>query len=163
MIPHAIYTDGGVIGPNPSELGGTWAYCWVNKNDKRIHTASGIVTPEMVGVDKITNNLTELWAAMEALQSLPEMWRGTIYTDSKITLHRITNSKSFKGIPNTMRLKIFDLRRDHKYKVVLIGGHPTKKQLIAGISKRGYPVSKHNVWCDERCNRLAWKFKNQQC
>ena len=41
MNPVALYADGGVIGSNPSSLGGTWAWCGVSASGDRIRTISG--------------------------------------------------------------------------------------------------------------------------
>ena len=71
MIPYPaqIFCDGGVIGPNPSPIGGTWAWCWVH-DDVMIKHEYGVVEPCDLGLTKITNNHTELLAAVRALESL---------------------------------------------------------------------------------------------
>src|SRR3990167_11188278 len=124
MIPELIYCDGGVIGPNPSKLGGTWSWCWVDKG-AIVKREFGIVTPEDIwspdGVDHkgsnpaVTNNQTELYAAMKALSSVPRSWDGILWTDSRITLLRVTTSNKFNGIPNWMRNQILSLRTKSKY------------------------------------------------
>ena len=43
--PIALYTDGGVIGQNPSPIGGTWAWCMVGADGTRTRHAYGYVTP----------------------------------------------------------------------------------------------------------------------
>jgi hypothetical protein len=44
--PLDLYTDGGVIGANPSPFGGTWAYCIVDTADnQRVTCNSGVITP----------------------------------------------------------------------------------------------------------------------
>jgi len=40
-------------------------------------------------------------------------------------------------------------------KVVLLGGHPNKKELASWIRKDGLPVSKFNVLCDKLCGERA--------
>jgi ribonuclease HI len=156
-LPIAIYTDGGLIGRNPSSLGGTWCYCWVDKINERINQDLGIILPVQYNQD-ITNNLTELYAAMKALESVPKGWTGTIYTDSKCTQSRITTGNRFSGIPMTIRIKVRELRANRKYKVVLLGGHPTRKELVTGFRSDGKLVSKWNVWCDDQCKKLARRF-----
>lgn len=155
----ALYTDGGVIGPNPSSLGGTWCWCLVNREDEMMTSSMGIVEPADIGLPQVTNNLTELYAALRALKSVPKDWSGTVYTDSKITMHRLLNSISFNGIPEWLSEDVMEIRRFGKYRVVLLGGHPTKAELERGRRKDGALVSIHNVFCDLACQRLAKQFK----
>lgn len=159
-VPHKIYCDGGVIGRNPSFHGGTWCYCWVDEEGKRIKSASGVVTPQEVeSIERITNNFTELLAALKALESVPKDWSGILYTDSKITMGRITRGSKFNGIPNDMRLRTLDIRRNRNYKVVLVAGHPTRLELENGVRARnGLPTSIHNCFCDEECGKRAKDF-----
>lgn len=160
--PESIFTDGGVIGPNPSKHGGTWCWCWVSKN-VRTRSNCGIATPESLQVEAVTNNQTELLAAVNALTSVPKGWDGTLYTDSVVTQFRLTNGESFNGVPQWLRLLALDLRRARKYKVVLIKGHATQKEIAAGLSRCGKPTSCHNTFCDEQCTKLAWDFlKNEK-
>ncbi len=156
-----LYCDGGVIGHNPSAVGGTWAF-------RRLHRGfvvsekSGVITPETAELPTITNNLTEMLAMIRGLQSLPSEWTGTIYSDSQITLGRVFRGWKWKGIPLWMhnefqkeRARLFHWDWiDH----VLLQGHPTRAELVAGIGSRGYPVSEHNVWCDMACGRMAEEF-----
>src|ERR1044072_235490 len=83
----AVYTDGGVIGSNPSLIGGTWAFCYV-KNDLFVDARSGSVTPEVIGLAHVSNNFTELLAIIEALENLPAGWEGSLFTDSEGSLRR---------------------------------------------------------------------------
>ena len=158
-LPHAIYADGGVISRNPSKLGGTWCYVWVDAKGNQLQYSRGIVTPEEAGLDSITNNYTELLAVVKALQSVNKDWRGVLYTDSKVTLTRVTVGHSFKAIPNAMRLEVLSLRRGRGWQVSLLGGHPTKDELKQGFKRKNkLPVSKWNVFCDEQCKQLAKEF-----
>lgn len=156
----SLYTDGGCIGANPSPIGGAWAWCLVRDGVKVKHDSDIIVAGEDCHPDEITNNYTELYAAVMGLEAMGKNWRGTLYTDSLVTKSRITDGVSFNGIPNSLRSAILDLRRGRRYKVVLLAGHPTRKELAAGVARRnGNPVSKWNVWCDRECNRLAEAHK----
>jgi ribonuclease HI len=152
-----LYTDGGVIGKNPSPLGGTWCFCVVQEGEI-LWQGSDIITPDIFKIKTISNNFSELYAAVMGLSSLPIGWEGTLYSDSLITIHRVTNSVKFNGIPNSLRLKTLDLRRNRKYKTVLLGGHPNKLELDSGFRKDGKPVSKWNVLCDKTCTKLAKGF-----
>lgn len=149
----SLYADGGVIGRNPSAVGGTWAWVQVNADGEHVRTGSGIVTPIFHGLDLITNNLTELLAAVLGLESLPTGWVGTVYTDSQVTLYRITRDKTkWAGIPAVLVERTQAARKPlGAYTVVLLGGHPTKAELAAGVRRDGFPCSPHNVWCDKAC------------
>ncbi len=157
-VPFALFCDGGVVLKNPSVLGGTWAYCGIDENGAKVSKASGVVTPSELGKKTISNNFTELLAALNALESVSRSWAGTLYTDSLITLQRLTTGNSFKGISQTMKNRALSLREGRNYKVVLLSGHPSKAELRRGVGKRGTPVSVHNVWCDAECRKQAQKL-----
>lgn len=152
----SLYCDGGVIGSNPSSVGGTWAFCIV-ENDERIFEHKGFITP---GEDlpAITNNLTEMLALVRGLQQLPVGWAGTIYSDSQITLGRAFEGWKWKNIPAWLHHE-YQVARGRlgwpNIKHVLLQGHPTKAELLAGVGKSGRPVSEHNVWCDKACGERA--------
>jgi ribonuclease HI len=150
-----LYTDGGCISANPSLHGGTWAWCCVDETDRRIEFESGVVLPSDVSMKHITNNLTELLAAIKGLESMTDDWCGTLFTDSQITLRRVEKrilNPKMNGIPDSLveRLAI-QKRRLGDYKVKLLGGHPTKSELKMGRRKDGAPCSSHNVFCDQLC------------
>jgi len=157
--PVTIYCDGGTIGKNPSRLGGTYAWLWLSQDGRVLKTGKGIVTPKQAGTKTITNNVMELWAAVEGLQLLPEGWGGTIWTDSKVTMFRLIKSQSFKGIPLHLEQKIRRIRKVLDYTVQLCAGHPTKVEFARGRRKRnGLPVSRWNVYVDKECNRLSENY-----
>lgn len=143
------------MGPNPSPIGGTWAYCWVQR-DLRIRKRSGAVTPEDLGVEAVTNNMTELLAAILALESVPAGWDGTLYTDSRVTACRLKSVQAGQnGTPIWMAERCRKLAG--KYRIALLAGHPTELDLIRGIHReKRLPVSEHNVACDRMCT-LAGK------
>ena len=149
-----IYIDGGVIQSNPSIHGGTWAFI---AGDMR---KSGVVTPRMTGFPMVTNNYTELYAAVMALEQMPDGWSGTIHTDSLITLRRLTYRKAkMNGIDEQLKMRL-DLARHRlgKIKVLHVSGHPTKEELAAGKCTKGRPVSPLNVECDKMCQVEAMRF-----
>ncbi len=158
-LPVSIFCDGGVCGPNPSNIGGTWCWCWVDDQGERTKVEHGIVTPRDIKLPTVTNNVTELLAALYALESVPVAWEGTLYTDSLITLRRVTTSSAFKNVPNDLRIRVLDRRRTRKYKVKLLAGHPTKADLRLGYKgKFNKPVSEHNHFCDLRCRALSQAY-----
>lgn len=161
MSEYNLYCDGGVILKNPSFYGGTYGWVLVDPKGERVECGSGIVLPSRVGMVTITNNFTELYAALSALDHVLKTYpafKGSIWTDSKITYFRLTRSYAFEGIPKNMKDKCLSLRRNGRWKPMHLGGHPSKKSLECGRDERGLIVSCHNVWCDEECQRLANLF-----
>lgn len=156
-----VFADGGLIGRNPSSIGGTWAWVQVDQYGEKMACASGIVLAEPGGT--ITNNFTELLAAVEAMEALEPHWHdfsargGRFYTDSYVTLCRITNGNKFLNIPpgleDRCRRGRSLLALGKRDRVVLLGGHPTKDELQRGVRKDGLPCSKWNVLCDAMCKK----------
>lgn len=156
----ALYCDGGLVGNNPSPVGGVYAWCGVDKDDQRVIGGRGFV-PAPEG-RTVTNNHTEQIAIIIALEAMPEDWRGKLYSDSKIALGRVFENWRKIGLPRNI-IERTDRIRDKINRVhpIHLDGHPTLKQLREGIGKRGNPVSKHNVWCDSVCTELARTIKIQ--
>ncbi len=159
-----LYADGGVIGRNPSKLGGTWAFR-VLDNRKVVDEQVGTITPEAAKMPAITNNLTEMLAVVRGLASLPEDWVGTVFSDSQITLGRIFEGWKWTGIPLWLHHEYQAARKRLIHwdyiKYVRLDGHPTVAQLVEGKGKRGGPVSEMNVWCDKACGYAAKAFLDE--
>ena len=160
----ALYTDGGVIGPNPSLLGGTWAWCHVNECGQRIRHESGVARPFLRDADghpvPVTNNNTEMIALTRGLLSLPDGWSGDVYSDSRLALGWTFWNFKHELVPPLLYQKALAARsRLGLVNVVLLDGHPTRAQLAAGTGKRGGPVSEHNVFCDAECTARAHEAK----
>jgi ribonuclease HI len=160
-MKESLFSDGGCIGPNPSPLGGTFAWCFV-WGTREHECDSGIILPEQFGMKTISNNVAELVAAVSALEYVVKAWPGTLYTDSRITLLRLTTSNKFNGVPDNLRERCLHLRQGRKYNVVLLGGHPSISEIKNGRNKKGRLVSKWNVKCDERCQLLARRFIDER-
>jgi ribonuclease HI len=88
-----VYCDGGVIGSNPSAMGGTWAFVLVFSEIINLVTkievpysieSSGVITPADVDLPSVSNNVSEIVAALNALEILPADWAGTLYSDSLV-------------------------------------------------------------------------------
>ena len=160
----AVYTDGGNIGKNPSEIGGTWAWVGIDRDGNRVIERSGVllVDPKVVEISRwVSNNHAEFWAVCKALAALPDGWSGTLFTDSSVIQTRFRNAwmhtkkgKKFGGrvyAENTPRLWMQwfwkHLARLGEMQVVLVPGHE-------GVE--------HNERCDTLCNRerLAWEMVN---
>ena len=152
-----LTTDGGVVGKNPSDFGGTWAFVATDKDDNLVFYRSGFY--QAVG-QPTTNNHTEMFAAIMALESMPEGWSGTLVSDSQITLGRLFEGWRNKNLPNDLVTRAQKaLKRLGTVKGNHVDGHPTKAHLEAGIGKRGNPVSKWNVVADQLCNREVARVK----
>lgn len=151
-----LYVDGGCVRKNPSPHGATWAWCHINKEGQMLQSGSGIMSPKELGLPLVSNNIAEVVAACAALEAMPPAWSGTLYTDSEVTVARLIRTPKFKGVPPALRDRIHQVRcRVGAMQVVLLSGHPTRKQLADGRGKGGRPVSQWNVWCDRECRRLS--------
>ena len=153
----ALYADGGVIGSNPSPIGGSWAYALVDAEGARVRTAASVLTAADCG-HPVTNNVTELLALVSGLEALPATWCGTVYSDSWVSLQRLFLAARLHGVPLWLMRRLHAIQRSGRLArmaYVLLDGHPTRVQLAAGVGKRGSPVSEHNVWCDTACQQQA--------
>lgn len=157
----AIYADGGVTGRNPSKIGGTWAWCAVDKNGVRVIEKSGSVKAPASRL--VTNNHTEQIAICLALEAMPENWSGTLYSDSRIAIGRVFFNWRTENLPrNIAERSKAALLRLGTIKTVLLQGHPTRADLKNGIGKkRGLPVSEHNVWCDKAAGEAGREYYNE--
>lgn len=159
----AVYADGGVVDRNPSQLGGTWAWCHVDAHGWRVDVNSGVLTPFADGGPgpTIGNNQAEFYALLLGLEALPSGWFGDVCSDSNNTLGRFFKGWATNGIPPRwvsrmlLTLSRLDLTR---VRPVLLQGHPSGAELLAGVGKTGRPVSAHNVFCDRECARAGQAF-----
>jgi len=155
--PNQLFVDGGVMGRNPSPIGGTWAVRIVEKG--RIITEWSGVLLANDETPLVTNNMTEMLALIKGITLLPFEWRGTIFSDSKITLGRVFAGWSRTNLPEWMWSEIINQKARlvhwNQIHYGLLDGHPTQIQLEGGLGKRGHPVSIHNKWCDEECGRVG--------
>lgn len=157
----ATYCDGGVMESNPSWIGGTWAYCQVDASDRLIEITSGIILPSYPD-QVITNNQTEYYAALMALDSLPDGWSGEFCSDSTTTLRRMglyPGVDRMSGLPQEWIKRMHaNLLRLGKLTGINCPGHPTKGELDAGRTKDGRRASGWLVLCDSFCTSLHRQF-----
>jgi ribonuclease HI len=161
---NALYCDGGVIGPNPSPLGGTFA--WVLTRDgEALEEQSGVLLPSNIGQAVVTNNNSELYALLVGLETLPEGWSGRVNSDSQTALGWVFKGWNQAKIPNALRDRLNDLIASGKLLFLdslLLQGHPTKEDLARGMgAKRNLPVSKWNVRCDDLCTEEANRYRDR--
>jgi ribonuclease HI len=166
MTKISVFADGGCILRNPSPIGGTFAYCFVDEQGNRFREHSGVLTP--IDCDgPVTNNITELHAlcaAIWCIRNLPD-WedqRYHIYSDSNVSLIRVFRCGKLNNVPDYLAQLVGKVRTmlgriDFQY--TLLDGHPTREQLSAGIGKRGNKCSEHNVRCDWLCNEEGRKYR----
>lgn len=163
-----VYCGGGVVKKNPSPIGGTWACVMVGpKNESsdgrgldnnELSRHSGFITPQQAGLPAISNNYTELLAAVEAMERLPDGWEGPLFTDSFVTVCRLTSvAPKMNGIPDDLQRRMWLSRDRLKITACLLDGHPTKFHPKRGIGKRGNKVSRWNVLADFLCGEEAVK------
>lgn len=160
----ALYADGGVISRNPSAIGGTWAWRQVDKDGQPLAEESGVITPSEAGMSMVTNNLTELLALVNGLESLPAGWSGLICSDSNVSIGRLFRGWALRGVPNWLIVRTSTAMQHvdmPNCTPVLLDGHPSREQLEAGVGKRGNVVSVHNVWCDAACGAQAQRYLEQ--
>lgn len=159
----AVYADGGVVDVNPSPVGGTWAFVFVDAEGRRIAEQSGVILPGVLGLKSVSNNVAEFFALIAALDVVPHGWAGTVYSDSQVTLGRLFRGWKLTGLPPflvTYGARVRQRLDLPNIKHVLLSGHPTQADLLAGVSKkRGLPVSEHNVRCDELCRFRAAELR----
>jgi len=158
--PEQLFVDGGLIGSNPSKIGGTWAYRLLSKGEI-VKENSGMITLKESEMYRISNNLTEMLALINGLNILPFDWRGTVFSDSKITLGRVFVGWHWSDdeLPAWMKNRL----ENQKARLVhwgqihcgLLDGHPTKAHLASGFGKRGHHVSEHNLAVDKMCRKAA--------
>lgn len=158
----ALYTDGGLIGRNPSPIGGTWAWRTTSRMGGVIAQASGVILPSDLGMEIVSNNNAELWAMVCGLEVLPAGWTGTVYSDSMVTIGRMFFGWRMVNVPLALQKRAdVVLTRLGRVKAFLLDGHPTEQHLRQGRGKRGHPVSVHNVFCDEACTREAQRYRER--
>lgn len=156
------YADGSTIGPNPSTIGGSYAWCHV-VNGERVLEGQGVIPAGWLGMKTISNNVAELVAAVEALEWLERRQQCVLWSDSRVTLTRLNHSDCWSGIPDELRWRALEMR-ERVFRIKLLAGHPTRRQLATGKGRKGRPVSIHNVWCDRVASETgeAYRYAHRQ-
>jgi hypothetical protein len=125
----------------------------VDENDELVTCASRF---EPAFIEPITNNFTEFLAMLHALEAMGEGWSGYVYCDSMLTLGRFFQGWKNKNIPDEFIVRAqLAVKRLGKITPVHISGHPTKKDLVKGMTKSGRPVSKWNEYVDKLCTEAG--------
>lgn len=174
-----VYSDGGVINdgrgtPSRSVYGGTWAFVRVIRETGEYTVRSGLVDPRDGWGGTVTNNVSELVAAVFAFEAVLEEdpdWSGHWYTDSQVTLGRIMYGWAMREVPRWLQEAVRSLQRrmfihrsedEPKPEGFHVQGHPSPREIVLGVgSKRGAPVSVFNKYADEACQLEAQKYLAQ--
>lgn len=152
-----VYTDGGIIGKNPSAIGGTWAVVFVRSGE--LHgERSGVILPSDIGMETVENNIAETIAIMLALECLPIGWSGTLFGDNLNSIRRARDLKIKDAVPKFVKDRLLAVRQTVEPTFVLLGGHPTIAEAEAGIRADGKRVSKWNVRADKLCCLAAAEY-----
>lgn len=114
-------------------------------------------------MDTVENNITETIAILLALETLPLGWTGTLYGDNLNSIRRAREPRKIKKVvPSFIREAMVAACDKVAVQYVLLGGHPTKQELIDGRRKDGAMVSKWNVMADKLCCIAAENHIRQQ-
>lgn len=151
----AVYTDGGVLYSRTSPAG-SFAWIAVDEDGAELFREWGVLVANdaMPGV---TNNMTEFFAMLRALEAMPSGWVGRACTDSMNTVGRFGMGWKLRGIPNwwVMRLATLKKRLGKTVTYVPHKGHPSATEVKNGegygSGQQLFPVSKHQVECDRLC------------
>lgn len=167
LVHPSLYTDGGLLGSNPSSRAITWAWCRVEQGVRVDEEAGWIRATELpvraeTGFHEGTSNQAEFFAALRALESLADGEIVSVYCDSQVTIDRYNGRGGLNGIPPLWRVRMNQaLRRHGGSSWHHVDGHPsaTRKgpdgmtDLQRGHKLNGDPVSEHNVYCDMLCTQ----------
>ncbi len=156
-----VYSDGGLIGTsNPCPFGGTWAFTHIGQRGV-ITKQSGVILAksEEWPKDVVTNNISEYYAILRALVSLPDEWSGPFFTDSRIAREWIFGHTPAPVVKHWAEMLAHTKRRLGKIDAKLLAGHPSERALVLGTNSNGNPVSCYNVLCDNLCREEAMKWR----
>lgn len=176
----ALFSDGGLVGPNPSPKGGTWSWCGVAKDGEHIMEQAGYLLPNTVdrtkcpgnpsvGSDVVSNNDVEWYAAMRALEAMPDGWSGILVSDSKLTLDRLQKLRDGEHLM-TFRMDWASRARSAFKKLDQVRfkhmpGHPNLAEQAAGFKTKKdgtqVQVSRHQQWCDSTCTEWAKTYEQR--
>lgn len=165
-----LFTDGGLLSQNPSPLGGSWAWCRVERGSV-VAEGAGVIWAAEMPDRMVTSNQAEFYAVWQAFRALDDGEIIDVYLDSDVTLSRWYGDGRFgrKGIPAVWWDGMnAELRRHGGSNWHHLAGHPStrpnggdgKSDLERGYKLRkdgspGEPVSEWNVYVDRLCTLHA--------
>ncbi len=140
-----LYIASGLIGSNPSAIGVTYANRLVGDNGS-CHDRSGVLPSWKIEFTAVvTNNQAEMWAMLEGLRRLPEIFSGTIYSRNQVTLGRIFSGWKWTNIPSWIH-QIYRMQRKR-----LLNWGEIKYTLVDAENE-------HYKWCKQACREAGEKF-----
>ncbi len=95
-----LYVASGLIGSNPSMIGGTYAWRLVFEHQDPFGVAA--VLPMSAIGGPVTNNQAEMVALLAGLEQVSEAFCGEIHSQSMVTLGRAFQGWKWTNIPNWM-------------------------------------------------------------
>lgn len=145
LTSYDLYSDGGVIQKNPSLIGGTYAYVIIHE-DKIKDKDAGTYTPDDMNTDVVTNNQTELVAALAGfeLAFVKGLHIRKFYCDSDVTLGRLYRGWALNNIPAWL------VDWHHELVGVI---QTTPYELV-----KGHAGNKWNEYCDQLCRQAGLKL-----
>lgn len=171
-----LYTDAGLLSPNPSPKGGVYGFVIIDDDDNILMEKSGVIDAKTLGHDGYcSSNVAELYALCYGVLSLPVGSHAGIYCDNEVAVGRVFLAQKRAGVPpwlsemvDNARLRLQNLS---KFEYAFTGGHPTKAELEKGETmsrygkdgqlyrKAGLHVSKWNCHADNLCKIEADKWR----
>jgi ribonuclease HI len=103
-----LYIASGLIGSNPSMIGGTYAWRLVFEHQDP-YGAAAVLPMSAIG-GPVTNNQVEMLALLAGLEQLSEAFCGVIHSQSTVTLGRAFQGWKWTNIPTWMH-KAYQLQR----------------------------------------------------
>lgn len=156
----ALYTDGGCVQRNPSDIAITWAWVVTIDGQPKAERFDFIRATDLPG-GRGTNNQAEFYAVLDAFRCLDDGAIVYVFLDSEITLKRWAHGAARRGIPDEWyRGMGAELKRHGGSFWYLLSGHPTRASLAQastnddGKDNDGRLVSPYNVRVDFLC-RMA--------
>jgi hypothetical protein len=135
----------------------------VDVDDEVLAEDAGLLLPHHLDVKRITNNDSELYALVRALEACPDGADVSAYSDSQCTLMRMARIARGQAPTKTMNQELYDraeaaLSRLGEVCFVHVKGHPTRSDLERGRTSKGRLVSRHQVRCDDLCTEKAQEY-----
>ncbi len=135
-----LYIASGLIGSNPSMIGGT--YAWRLTFDHRDPVDCAAVLPMSEIGGPVTNNQAEMLALLTGLERLPESFCGSIHSQSMVTLGRAFQGWRWRNIPGWMHQR-YQLQRAR-----LVYWHQIDHLLVDDQNE-------HIKWCMQACREAG--------
>lgn len=165
-----VFVDGGLLGRNPSPIGGTYGIVYIQIDDTVISELSGVIDAETLGYNGfVSNNVSELYALCLGILKITPVHGLEVhfYSDSEITLGRVFCGDALNNVPDWLkemtRNARLHLRKLNLKGYTLLAGHSSIADCAAGWNKaKNLPASKWNTHVDRMCNQARAKYEKDQ-